>query len=389
MQPPHPVVEITSVAHGGHGVCRIDGQVCFVPYALPGDKAAVRIVRRTKGVLWGEIEEVVEASPDRCEVACPYFGRCGGCTWLHFAYPAQGEWKRRIVQDCLQRLGGITADVGWVEEPGLRTAYRTRAELHSATGRLGFYARGSHDVVHIGACPLCHPHLNAALEPLHAARPRASVELTVNPEGAEVFVHQPEVRHGAVESRVAAAFPEGTGARRFMFDSAPIVNGAFAQSSLLLNRMLRQVVRDLCGDTSSLLDLYCGNGNFSLGTAASVLGLDHNEAAILAAQEAALASGATAKYQVANDTAFRSALAGTWDTIILDPPRTGARDVMPGLLAAQARQIIYVSCDPATLARDLRTLVAGPWRITNALAVDMFPHTAHVETVCRLERLSQ
>ena len=123
------IVPITGVAHGGHGVSRIDGQVCFVPYALPGDTVEVRVVRQARGVLWGAIDKLVEPSPHRCAPCCPYFGACGGCMWLHFAYPGQAEWKQRIVKDALERIAGVTADVVWVEDEILRLGYRTRAEL--------------------------------------------------------------------------------------------------------------------------------------------------------------------------------------------------------------------------------------------------------------------
>ncbi|MBN2308043.1 MAG: methyltransferase, partial [Candidatus Hydrogenedentes bacterium] len=170
----------------------------------------------------------------------------------------------------------------------------------------------------------------------------------------------------------------------FTFDGIPIVNGTFSQSSLLLNRLLVRTVHAMTAGADAVLDLYCGNGNLSLGLASAkeVLGLDHNRAAVHRA--AAVGRGV---YRAGKERAFCEALASRrWDAVILDPPRTGAKPIAPALAKADAAAIVYVSCDPATLARDVKTLAASGWRIDKATALDLFPHTPHVETVCRLVR---
>jgi tRNA/tmRNA/rRNA uracil-C5-methylase (TrmA/RlmC/RlmD family) len=364
-------------------VCRIEGRVCFVAYGLPGDTIEVRIVRQAKGVRWGVIDRILEPSPDRVEASCPYFGTCGGCTWLHFAYPAQAEWKRRIVRDCLAHIAGIDVDVGWAEDPVLRLGYRTRAEFHAEEGRRGFYAAASHRVVDIARCPLCHDALNAALERLRSLAVRDSVEVVVNPEGPEVMVWTNHLRRGLLEVFEHVNSPSDRKPFRFLFDGTPVVNGSFSQSSLLLNRVLVGAVQTLAGDARTALDLYCGNGNLSLGLAARarVVGIDHNRAAVEAANEIG-----TGQYCAGDETAFREALTQAWDAVLLDPPRTGAKTIVPDLAACPAKVLVYVSCDPATLARDLKLLSGHGWRPVEVIAVDMFPNTAHVETVCRLER---
>lgn len=378
-------VEITGLAHGGEGVCRIDGQVCFVAYALPGERARVRVVRRAKNVLWAAVEEIIEPSPERETPCCPKFGECGGCTWLNFAYPAQAAWKRRVVHDCLARIAGVDVAPDWAEDADLRLGYRTRARFHAGAGRFGFAAQRSHEVVDIAQCPLCHPALNNALGRVREAGVKDSVELVVHPDGDEVLVWLPHP-----EARLKGVFPQcGWPGRRgpraaFIFDGVPVVNGTFSQSSLLLNRVLARVVRELVGEPASLLDLYCGAGNLSLQFApgARVLGLDIESAAVEAA--AALGRG---EYRVGDETAFREAIAAEpWPVILLDPPRTGAKAIAAALATSAAAAIVYVSCDPATLARDVKTLAQAGWTLKRAVAVDMFPHTAHVETACRLER---
>ena len=379
----HPIATIASVAHGGHGVCRIAGQVCFVAQGLPGDVVRVRVAKETKGVLWGVIEEVVEASPDRTAPCCDRFGVCGGCFWLHFAYPAQGQWKRRIVHDCLERIAKISCDVTFEENPELRLGYRTRAEFHSDDGRLGFYAPESHTVVDIRTCPLCHERLNQALERLRGARTQDAIEIVVNPEGPEVLVAAKRPSRSLCESFEFVNASGDAAPHRFVFDGVPIVNGAFSQASLLLNRLLVGVVARMAAGASRVLDLYCGNGNLSLGLseASRVLGIDQSRVAV----EAANAAG-RGEYRTGGETEFRRALKEPWDVVVLDPPRTGAKGVAEVLAGSACGRIVYVSCDPATLARDLKTITARGWRLAEAVALDLFPNTAHVETVCLLER---
>lgn len=378
-------IEIENAAHGGCGVGRVEGRVWFVPYAIPGDTVSVVLDRETRGIRWGRLCEVIEPSPHRIAPGCPVFGHCGGCGWLQFAYPAQTDWKRRIIHDCFARIAGIEVEPEWRENAGLRLGYRTRAEFHGSGGNWGFFAPATHSVVAIESCPLCHPRLNSALATLRRARHEGTVEITVNPEGEETLVWS---RH--VSSSLAAAFPEAegpytrAGRGSFLFDGAPIVNGAFSQSSLLLNRLLVETVAHMTASARNVLDLYCGNGNLSrqLAETARVLGFDHNSTSIDAANGAS-----RGEYRVGDETAFADALdAESWDAVILDPPRTGAKRLAPALAACGAALIVYVSCDPATLARDVKMLVAAGWHVDTVTGLDLFPHTAHVETVCCLRR---
>ncbi len=378
-------VEITGLANGGGGICRIDGQICFVPYALPGDKLAIELHGKSQGALRGAVREIVTPSPHRSRPSCRVFGTCGGCTWLHFDYPAQAEWKRRIVKDCFSRIGKLDVDVDWLEDAALQTGYRTRATFRRDGNRWGFLEAGSHDVVDTSECPLCHPQLNAALSALRSSNATGPVEITVNPEGDEVLVWSEQEEPSLKELFPLANSPQDAGRREsFLFDGVPIVNGAFAQSSLLLNRVLAGHVHAQIGDASSLLDLYCGTGNFSLTLTDSthVVGIDHDGTAIMAA-------GRTdrGEYRVGDETEFKRHIgASAWDVIMLDPPRTGAKRIMRTLAECRTGKIIYVSCDPATLARDAAILVRGGWAIDNVTAVDMFPNTVHIECVVCFER---
>lgn len=376
---------IDAAAHGGDGVGRVSGLVCFVSGALPGDTVRARVDRRGPRAVWAHLEVLLEASPSRlASPPCPSGPCASACSWRAFAYPAQADWKRRIVADSLQRIGGLRVEVGWAEEPACRLGYRTRAAFHGDGATVGYYARQSHTVIPMSSCPLNHDRLNTALGYLQETGLQGDVLVTVNPEGAETLVWM-DADHRATRERFPLFnIPRDTTCHQFLFDGAPIVNGVFSQSSLLLNRLLRERVCACIGQPESLLDLYCGNGNFSLpyNPECKVLGIDHTRAAVNAA--ARLAPGA---YLQGNDTAMNARLAGRdWDAVVLDPPRTGARALTKALAGARAKKMVYVSCDPATLARDLREILSGGWTVTEVTAVDMFPHTPHVETVCLLER---
>jgi 23S rRNA (uracil1939-C5)-methyltransferase len=379
-------IEITAVGHGGAGIGRLDGQVCFVPYGLPGDTLEVKVTRANKKMLWGELVNVVQPSPDRVEPNYPNWRRSGVSTWLHFRYPAQAEWKQRIVMDCLQRIAGLDIPaLEWQEDPALRTGYRTRAEFHGDGKQFGFYALGSHDIVDTIECPLCHPALNRALTRLRELELKGSVTVTVNPEGDEV-----QVWTNFNNRRLRDRFPQsGTPdderpPAQFDFDGVPIVNGAFSQSSLLLNRLLVSTVHEFTGSPRSLLDLYCGNGNLTLGLPdrTGVVGLDHNKIAVKAASRKG-----RGEYHAGQESKMVKKIEeNVWEVIVLDPPRAGAKPLVPALAKSKAEKIIYVSCDPATLARDLKGLSDGGWKLDRLRALDLFPNTAHVETVCCLTR---
>lgn len=378
-------IEITSLAHGGAGIGRIDGQVCFVPFALPGDTLRVRVTRRMKNHSFGEIVAVENPSPDRAAPGCANFGRCGACAWDHFGYPAQAAWKKRIAEDQLARLGGVELDLAWVEDPALRRGYRTRAEFHGDGERFGFYAMGSHQIVDTNECSLCHPNLNAALPALREARVKGGCTVTVNPEGGEVLVWTKFAQRRLRDRFPMANHPQDDNPRaQFLFDGAPVVNGTFAQASLLLNRLLVATVHDMAGKAGALLDLYCGNGNLSIGLPASVevMGMDHNRHAVNAARRVS-----KREYRTGGEDRMAALLAERpWDTILLDPPRVGAKALAPALAAAKADAIVYASCDAATLGRDLKALGAGGWRPERGVALDLFPHTAHLELALRLVR---
>jgi 23S rRNA (uracil1939-C5)-methyltransferase len=378
-------VTITRLAHGGDGIGEIDGKICFVPYGLPGDTLEIILTKDKKTFCRGKIKNIITPSPDRTNAECPVYGKCGGCSWLHLAYPAQLEWKQKIVKTAFEKIAKINIDVAGLENPELRTGYRTRATFKGHEGAWGFYAPESHDVVDIDGCPLCHPKMNDALTKLKKTPISGEVEVLVNPEGDEVFLWTEEESKELKEDfPCAQSLEDGNGRVQFMFDDIPVVNGTFNQSSLKLNRILVNHVQSFLQDATSILDLYCGSGNMTLALAdkALVVGLDKNGPAIQAADHTE-----RGEFHIGSDKAFPDFInRQKWSAIVLDPPRVGAKHSMEILQGADAEKIIYISCDPATLARDTMTLLRGHWKITSVTAIDIFPNTNHIETVCVFER---
>ncbi len=233
-----------------------------------------------------------------------------------------------------------------------------------------------------------HPTLAQALERLQELRADGPVEVTVNPEQTQLLDAVMVWAKRPPEKNVQEFFPHVGWAGKpgdpahFIFDDVPVVNGSFSQASLLLNRMLVETVRRMLGEPATLLDLYCGSGNFSLAldSVVDVLGLDQSRDAIMAANR--IRPGA---FRIADQSDFVLELEKPWEAIVLDPPRQGAKEIMPALSQSPAKRIVYVSCDPATLARDLERLSASGFRLVDCVALDMFPDTFHLETITLLD----
>lgn len=346
----HPL-EITDVAFGGKAVGRLaDGRVAFVPDALPGERVAVRIGRETKRFVEATVERVLEASPRRVKPPCPYYGVCGGCAYQHAAYDFQTELKTTQVRETLRRLGGIAApEVRETVPSPLAYGYRNRITVHRRGGRIGFHRRDGAGLVDIEACLLASDAVNAALAALREERFR---------EGARTLrEHQ----------------------HRFGFHQT---NDGVAD---LLLRAVEEAVGAGGGD---LVDAYCGDGFFAHRLAPRfdrVVGIEWNERSVEQARERAASNESYLAGDVAAhlDGVF-SGLEPARTTVILDPPAQGVEArVLDALTTHRPARILYVSCNPATLARDLKGLAASH-RLEWAQPFDMFAQTAEVEVLAIL-----
>jgi tRNA/tmRNA/rRNA uracil-C5-methylase (TrmA/RlmC/RlmD family) len=357
------ILTVDRLVAGGDGFLRMrDGRACFVPGGLPGDR--IRPTRQTdrKGMVRVTSFELLTPSEHRVEPPCAVAGRCGGCDWMGLERSEQLVWKGRVLQECLQRQGRVEVDVGPARSAGPALGYRHRVRLQSAGGQLGFFARGSRDLVPIDRCEVAHPSINDAL-----AAGCDAVELRVGVDGAGPDVVQRIDLPGA------------------WIDVPP---RAFSQINPHVNRALVQRVLDGVGDAKTAFDLHCGAGNFALPLAAAglaVRGCDVAGPAIQAARRSARAQGLDVELFGGSALDALARWTDRPDLVVLDPPRAGCREIIAPLLERMPTHIAMISCDPATCARDVGALVRGGYVVRSAEAWDMFPQTHHVEALVWLD----
>jgi 23S rRNA (uracil1939-C5)-methyltransferase len=440
-------LRIDRLSYGGRGVARRDGYVVFVPYTAPGDLVRVRMTRARRSFGEAEVVEVLEPSPDRVPPPCPYFGPCGGCAWQHLTYQAQLRVKEQIVRESLDRLGGLVDPpvhpIAAAEDP-----YHYRAKMEFAfhpRSVLGLHERGHFDrIIPIDACLLPSPLCSEILREVKRFVRERKITCYDNRtrEGLlRHLVYREGVRTGEVMVGIITTpqpFPDGSDLAAMLAQNHPQIRSiVWAQSSSLsdavrLDRLevlhghdhifeelggLRFAIRletffqtntpqaehlatfalemaELRGN-ERVVDLYCGVGTFALLLAphvAHVWGIEVVPAAIEAAREnAALAGTSNVEFlcgdarRVLPDLISRI---GTPDLLLLDPPRSGAGGkVMRAIGRAQPQRVIYISCNPTTLAPDLRELIPFGYEIRRAQPVDLFPQTYHVETLVRADRV--
>ena len=339
---------ITDVAYGGDGIARHEGCVVFVPFTIPGETVRARIVRATPGWKRAHALEIITASPDRVPPPCPVFRRCGGCAYQHIAYPRQLEIKTHQVAEALRRIGKFSDPPVEAARPSpLAYGYRNRITVHVVPPNIGFRGTDPREVVDVRECMLAEEPVNAALAALRSKK---------------------RLRPGPATLR---AGPAGTGFRQ--------VNDAAAE-------ILADTVMELAGSGELLVDAYCGAGFFAkklLGPFTRVIGLDWDARSIEAAR---CGAGSSEEYHAGDAAVLLPEILTTANqaVILVDPPAQGLSEpVVTALLAAHPARIVYVSCDPATLARDLQKLSAV-YDLQRAVPADMFPQTASIETACLL-----
>jgi 23S rRNA (uracil1939-C5)-methyltransferase len=415
LEPSESDWQIEKLVPGGSGFLRLsNGQGAFVSGALPGERIHVQQAEDHGGYLRATRWSLLEPSPDRVTPVCPVQSRCGGCDWMTLDYPAQLSAKVGILRDALTRTGRFESlpELAFVASDS-PLAYRSRIRLHIVGGRLGFFAHGSRELVEIPGCVVAQGELDSALRALrellkpHAAELAglSELELRVAPGEQRLSLRLiPESRPVDVSSRLLAALgshfqvsiaEQATNAaldQRFPLPGGVELRApaaAFTQVNWSVNQRLVQAVLDGVSERAVLAfcDLYCGAGNFSLPLFARGLrgvGIEASKLAIAAAERAANEQQLRSARFVAADV--RTALAQLpqgerFDLVILDPPRTGAREILPELIRRAPPYIAYCACDPVTLARDLRVLCDAGYVLEQVKGFDMFPQTHHFETL--------
>ena len=434
-------VTIEGYGEGGMGVARIDGRVVFVHGALRGEKCRVLILKTLKSVAFAKVLEVIEPSSERITPDCPYFPRCGGCTYRHIRYEEELRLKKQRVQDNLSRIGGSDVTVEEILGAQDTLRYRNKAQYPvSKDGAVGFYRARTHEVIECEHCLLVKPEADAAAEALREYMQSCRVAGYDEKTGRGLFRHLYIRSNAAGESLVCVLvngdkLPKEDRLVTLLRDACPKCTGIVLgtntkKGNVILGDRYRtlwgsdRLEDTLCGKTfrlsvpsfyqvnrvqaerlyakaiefagltgqETVLDLYCGAGTITLALsdhAKKVLGAEIVPEAIDDARENAARNGVkNAEFFCgdASDVAKKLARENLRpDVITVDPPRKGlAADVVESIAEMQPGRVVYVSCDSATMARDVKRLADLGYTAQRACAVDMFPRADHVETVCQL-----
>lgn len=345
-------LEINDLAFGGKGVGRVDGIACFVPGVIDGEKVSVRIHKVKSRLMEAGLLEVIEPSPHRVEAPCPVFLKCGGCTYQHIDYPHQLKIKENQLREALRRLGGlIDPPVQPMIASPEQYAYRNRITVHVKDGQVGFFAEGSNRVVPVTKCLIASEEVTLGFQDLLKTRPRDGNYLIGEKK-----------RYGGFRQ----------------------VNNAVAE---ILKKTVREAVRPSTGAPIEelLVDAYCGAGFFAHELQAlftKVIGIERSIASVAMASRQA----APNEEYLAGDVeqmlpAALSAGSSAGTVLLLDPPSEGLAELATeAILERPPARIVYVSCNPATLARDAKRL-SERYRIEQVTPLDMFPQTAEIESV--------
>ncbi|MBG0824452.1 class I SAM-dependent RNA methyltransferase [Planomonospora sp. ID91781] len=408
-------IELTvgPVAHGGWCVARHEGRVVFVRHALPGERVLAEVTEETARFLRADAVEVLDASPDRVVPPCPFAGpgRCGGCDWQHASLEAQRRLKTDVVAEQLRRLAGIEWK-GRVEEvPGAPDGlgWRTRVQFAvDRDGALGLRRHRSHDIQHVDACLIAHPEVENVGAEVMNWRGASSVEVIASSTGDQAVVVAPKPRRTVavpdLDESVAVFVDEGKGRSRSVHGPGHltekvgdrefrITGSGFWQvhpsAAATLNAVVMEFADPKPGEWA--LDLYCGVGLFAAGLAeavgpdGAVFGVESETVAVRDAERNLrdLPQARFARGYV--ESALDRHRIEKADLVVVDPPRAGlGREVVDRVAGLEASRIVYVSCDPATLARDLAWFAERGYRLAELRAFDAFPMTHHVESVALL-----
>ncbi len=391
-------LDLESIAHNGIAVARHEGRPVFIPVGVPpfgviGERVRVRITRDKKSHAFAEIIAVIRESPERRAPRCQHYGVCGGCHFQHVDYAAQLAYKRAVVVEQLARIGGLRdVEVGETIPSAAEWAYRSHITLRpDQRGRLGYTGVDGKSHVAIDECPIAQPPLIALARAARAPKgSRARIQIGMDDAGAALGA--PILQIGAQDADDAAPIPTA-GAQRVTYHvrgrSFRVTAGGFFQVNAAAAGALVDVVRRRIDPGLRVLDLYAGVGLFSAFLAQEADGVTAVEGFAPAAADlrhnlADLPN--TAIIEGAVERVLRD-LMPIYDAAVVDPPRTGIKpEALERLLRLAPRRIVYVSCDPATLARDAKLLTQAGYALIDAQPVDMFPQTYHVETVAAFMR---
>lgn len=380
-----PLFRVEKMVYGGWGIVRDGDRTILVSGVIPGEDVSIKIVSQDKKTLKAKPLEIASPSPYRQEPPCPLFGRCGGCMLQHISCPHQAELKRETLIETIQRIAGLETHVAEIVPSPFPFNYRCRIKLHARGGKLGFFAEEGRELVEIDYCRLAEDVINRriadARELLKRDRP-STIELVREEEDRVVAV----VRKG--KRKKSYVFSEGEG---WIFERDK--EHAFRQVNPAMNLRLRETISETADEIAPgfALELYAGDGNLTEALAPSC------NALLAGDSDAAACRLAIKRLEKFKNIEFTNQSAKDLvneclekkrrpDLVLLDPPRKGAKEILAGLVELAPSHIVYVSCDPPALARDLKDLGKTGYRAKVIRPLDMFPQTYHLEAVALLKK---
>lgn len=394
-------VTVERLMYGGEGLARVDGRVVLVPFVLPGERVKVEIYEQARDYHRARLLEVLDPSPHRVQPPCEHFQKCGGCHYQHAAYTYQLELKRSILIETCRRIGKFAPpdSVRIVSGPDLD--YRNRTQFHIDRRKVGFHRVSSHRLCPVRRCPISSPMVNQALAVLWRMIPHPRFPDFIRV--IEFFTNENQVQVNVLETRadrrVARGFFEWC-AREIPGALEPAIEYPAAghlfrvshRSFFQVNRFLIDQLVDVALEGAAgqwAVDLYAGVGLFSLPMAtrfARVVAVETSASAIADLRFNAERAGLAVEAVRSTADLYLSNLGSTPDFVLADPPRAGlGRAVVRELKRLHPRRLVLVSCNPATLARDLGALLSAGYEVASVSLVDLFPHTYHIESVWQLE----
>jgi 23S rRNA (uracil1939-C5)-methyltransferase len=392
---------VEKLVYGGAGLSRHEGRVVLTPFVLPGETVQIAIDRDKKDVLNGRVLEILQPAEARTKPPCHVFGRCGGCHYQHALYPAQIEIKKGVLREVLQRIGKLEAPDEIAAITGEPWGYRNRIQLHIDGQKVGYRESGSHRVIDTSECPVASPRLNEALRAIRRMVRNHRFPRFVR--SIEFFTNERDIQVNVLETmagqRVARPFFDWLESELPGAATGPIeyaANGnkfrVHYKSFFQVNRFLVGALTNAAiGDASGgyAIELYAGVGLFSLSMAGRFERFDAVESVKNAVEDAeanAKRAGVRVSQFRASSDEFLANVKETPDFVLADPPRAGLGPaVVKELARLKPPRIGIVSCDPSTLARDLKGLTEAGYKIRSMTLVDLFPQTYHLETVTHLE----
>jgi len=432
-------VQIEKLVYGGEGLAHADGEAVFVPFVLPGEEVEIEAGERKKKFVRGRLTRVVTASPERVDAQCPHFGVCGGCDYQHISYEAQLHYKEQILRETLWRLGRIDWKGAITVHASPPWQYRNRAQwkIRPLSGdraspsvtepaAIGYFRAGSSTLCPVEVCPLLSPKLFATFEALRSALREGQLPETLReveafvdaedrgvllnisctslPRAAETIA---TTLHERIEDVKSILIQDVRGERMSLHgpgflqykvaqNSFRVGHMSFFQVNRFLVEEMASVVAAAAGSGEVALDLYAGVGLFAMSLAKHFSRVEAVEANPASTRDLETNAGLSGKTIAARNDSTEAFLAAwkrkrgvaTPDVVIADPPRGGVEpDALTNLIEIAPQRIVYVSCDPSTLARDLAKLCAKAYALHELYLFDMFPQTYHIEAIARLDRV--